>query len=253
MYDSPETALQHDRRALYALGGIVAFLALAGMTLDVALTMLPGWGPETVPVTPQAWLEQLAATPLLGMRNLDFLNVVVSLIALPMYVAACGAMRRTASATATFGLVAVGIGTALFTAANAALPLLELAQGYTAATIAQQAALISSAGALLATGEHGSFGAFPGFFVSEVGTFVVALAMLRGAAFGKVTGWMGIAGTAILTVYTAAYTFGPRSDSLVMAIAIPGGLLMMAWYARVGTRLLRLSAERGEAESDDGR
>lgn len=240
---SPRTIYQRDWRTLYVWGGIVAFVALGGMLLDIVLTMLPGWGTDTVPPTATAWFAQLESNPLLALRNLDLLNVALSLLALPMYVALHGALRRTAPGLSTLGLVVVVVGTALFAAANSALPMLELSRQFGRATDeSARVALAAAADALLSRGAHGSFGAYPGFLLSEIGTLIMALAMLRNGVFGARTAWTGAFGATVLLAYTTLYTF-VGSGSLVLAIAVPGGLLMIAWYAVVGRRLVALGRD----------
>jgi len=226
---------------LYRTAGVIAFVALAAMLLDIVLTMLPGWGPETTPLTAAGWLDQMVATPLLGLRNLDLLNVATSVVTLPLYFALFVAHRRTAPTSALLGLSAVALGTALFVAANAALPLWGLSRQWSGATSsADRAAISAAATALLATGAHGSLGALPAFLLSELGTLFTSVALVHGGVFGKVTGWLGVTGSAILLVYTVTFTFGTSENALITAVAIPGGLLMLAWYALVGKRLLTL-------------
>ena len=75
----PETgdAAGQSWRAMYLAGGIAALLALAGTLTDIGLTMIPGWDTSSVPPTIQAWFAQFQTTPLLGLRNLDLLNVTI--------------------------------------------------------------------------------------------------------------------------------------------------------------------------------
>jgi len=223
---------------LYVTGAVVALLAVAGLVVDIVLTTLPGWGPETVPDTAAAWLVQLREQPLVGLRNLDLLNAVLAVVVLPMYLASYVAQRRTSPALALVGVVVVGIGAALFVAANAALPMLELARscGETC-TAAERLALEPAAQALLARGAHASLGALPGFLVSELGTALVALAMLRGGVFGRLTGWLGLLAAAGLTAYTVAITLDPHARGPVMILAVPAGLAALAWNVLVARTL----------------
>lgn len=229
-----------DWRLLYTIGGVVAFVALGGMLVDIALTLMPGWGIDTVPTEAAAWFSQFADEPLLGVRNLDLLNAVLAVVVIPMYVALFGAQRRTSPGLALCGLVTVVVGMTLFVSANAALPMLGLSDRYAATgDPATRAALLAATEALLARGAHGSVGALPGFILSTLGTLLISLAMLRRGVFARRVAWTGVLGTTLLLVYTVASTYGDAGGALVMAAAVPGGLLMIAWHAMVGVRLLR--------------
>ena len=221
------------------IGAVAAMLTLAGTVLDIALTMLPGWGPETVPTGAAAWLAQLSAEPWLGLRNLDLLNALLALIGLPMYVALFGAHRHRESTLSLLALVVIAVGAAVFVSNNVALPMLELART-AAASGAISPAFEAAAQTLLARGAHGSLGALPGFLISEIGTLLFAIALVRSRVLGRAAGTLALVGTSLLALYTVAITISPGESALVMAIAMPGGLLMMAWYVMVARGLLRL-------------
>ena len=222
------------------IGAVAAMLTLAGTVLDIALTMLPGWGPETVPASAAAWLAQLSAEPWLGLRNLDLLNALLALIGMPMYVALFGANRHGESALSLLALLVTGIGAAVFVSSNVALPMLELARTAAGASGASSLTFEAAARALLARGAHGSLGALPGFLISEIGTLLFAIALVRSRVLGRAAGTLALVGTSLLALYTVAITISPGESALVMAIAMPGGLLMMAWYVMVARGLLRL-------------
>lgn len=229
-------------RPLYRVGAAVAVIGLALMAFDIVLSMMPGWDTGTTPATSAAWLEQMAASPLLGLRNLDLLNVGISFVMLPMYVALYGAFRDRQQGVLLLGLITVVAGSALFAASNAALPMLGLSREYAVASAAEHPALVAAAASLLARGAHGSFGAFPGFLLSEVGTLLVALGMARGTDRGK-AGWLGVAGAAALVAYSVLTTFGMVPAGMLTALAAPGGLLVMAWQVAVARLLWRRAAE----------
>lgn len=63
------------------------------------------------------------------------------------------------------------------------------------------------------------------------------------ALLGTLLVVIGAIGSGLLLVYTVAYTFSAGASALIMAIAAPGGLLMIAWYALAGTRLLHMAAD----------
>ena len=227
-------------RDIYVVGGIAALLALVGTLTDIAITMIPGWEASTVPVTIQAWFSQFQANPLLGLRNLDLLNVTISLIGVPMFLALYGAHRRVSQANATLALIVVLVGTVVFAASNAALPMLELSKQYSVASTDAQRLTLEAAGmALLARGTHGSLGTFMGFILSSIGTLLMGLAMLKGLAFTRATACVGIVGITLLIIYIIGSTFVPEAGTAMMAIALPGGVLMMVWNVMVAKKLFQ--------------
>jgi hypothetical protein len=195
-----------------------------------------------VPTSVAQWFAQFSENPLLALRNLDLLNITLSVVGIPMYLALYGAHRRDSQGLATLALVMVVMGTTVFVARNAALSMFELSRQFSLATTdAQRLVLQGAAQALLATGAHGSVGAFAGFFLSSVATLLMAFAMLEGMVFGRLTAWIGITGALLLLVYVVGSTFAPAPAGLLMAFAVPGGLMMIAWDVLVAQKLLRLA------------
>jgi len=229
-------------KGILLLGAIAALLALAGTLTDIALTMIPGWDASSVPSTIQAWFTQFQASPLLGLRNLDLLNVTIWLIEIPLVLALYGAHRRTNQASAALALIVVLVGTAVLVTSNAALPMLGLSKRYsTTLTDTQRLTLEAAGEALLARGAHGSLGAFVGFLLSSIGTLLMGLAMLKGKVFSRAAAWVGIVGIALLLSYVIASTFVPASGTvMLMVTAMPGGILMMVWNVLVAKKLFQL-------------
>lgn len=230
-------------RSTYILGAIAAILALSGTIADIVITSLPGWQASTVPTSVEGWFPQFQANPLLGLRNLDLLNVVISVIAVPMYVALYGVHRRASQGLAALALVVVTLGTSIFVAGNAALPMLHLSREFSLATTdSQRLELQGAAQAILATGAHGSMGAFAGFFLSGVGTLLMAVAMLEGGVFRRLASWTGIVGMSLLLAYVVGTAFALAPTGVLMIVAMPGGLIMVAWYVMVARKLFRLAS-----------
>ena len=232
---------ESDWRRLYVLGAIAALVALAGTLADIVLTMIPGWEASTVPATIEQWFTQFQVNPLLGLRNLDLLNVIVSAVGLPLYVALYGAHRNASPGYAFLALILATLGAGVFIANNAALPMLELSRQDSASSTEAQKWVLHGAGeALLAKGAHGSMGAFMGFFLSSLGTLLMTVAMLRGRLFGRAASYTGMIGISLLLVYIIGSTFTREPSGILMAIAMPGGLLMIAWNVMVAKRLLQM-------------
>jgi hypothetical protein len=193
-----------------------------------------------VPETVDAWLAQFESNPLLGMRNLDALNVLVSLITLPMYVALYGLHRESEPALALLGLIVVTVGTMLFASSNAALSLVGLSRDYAAATTSVTRATIQAATqSALVRGAHGSFGVLPAFLLSEIGTLIVSVGMIRGAVFRPVVGIIGVVGSSVLALYTIILTIGGALSSGLMMVAALGGLLLIGWQVAFDRTLFR--------------
>jgi hypothetical protein len=230
-------------RSMYIIGAIAAILALSGTIADIVITSIPGWEASTVPTSIVGWFAQFEANPLLGLRNLDLLNVVLAVIAVPMYVALFGVHRRVSQGLAALALVVVTLGTSVMVASNAALPMLDLSRQFSLATTdSQRVALQGAAQAILATGAHGSMGALAGFFLSSVGTLLMAVAMLVGGVFRRLASWTGIVGMSFLLAYVVGTAFSLASTGVLMIVAMPGGLMMIAWYVMVARKLFRLTA-----------
>ena len=105
---------EQNWKKVYLWGGIAAFLSLGGTLIDITLTMVPGWEPSTVPENIQGWFSQLQSNPWLGFRNLDSLNLMISIIGILVLLALFGALHRTNLANPTLALVLGLIGATLF-------------------------------------------------------------------------------------------------------------------------------------------
>ncbi len=236
-------------RACYRVGAIAAVVGVAGTLTDIGLTMLPGWGPASVPGDAAGWCTQLTGSPWLGLRNLDLLNAVLAVVALPTYLAIVLAVGRGRRGVAGLGLLLTVVGATVFVAGNAALPMLELSAACPAAGDPIPGGLDGALQAVLARGAHGSYGALPGFLLSELGTPVLALAMLGSRAFGRFTPWAGLVGIAGLTAYTLASTLTGEVTAAVALLAIPAGIAMLLFTARVAAALWHLAAAAPRADA----
>lgn len=237
-------------RACYRVGAVAAVVGVVGTLTDIGLTALPGWGPDSVPTDAAGWCTQLTGSPWLGLRNLDLLNAVLAVVALPTYLAIVLALGRGRRGIAGLGLLLAVVGATVFVAGNAALPMLELSAACPAAGEPLAGGLDGAMQAVLARGAHGSYGALPGFLLSELGTAVLAGAMLGSRAFGRFTPWAGLVGIAGLTAYTLASTLTGAVTAAITLLAIPAGIAMLGFTARVAAALWRLAAT---APSEDPR
>jgi hypothetical protein len=227
-------------KRLFQIGGYAAILVILCNVLDIAVGSILGGDLTALPRTAAERFAQLEARPLLGLYNLDLLNALVQLAVLPAYAAIYAATRAERPASASIGLLLFAVATPVFLSANAALPMLDLAGKYAGTSAEAARSSFAAAGeALLSRGAHGSAGAFAGFFLSILAAIALSCSMLGGRPFPRTAAYAGIAGNALLLAYLVLVTFVPAAKPAAMAIALPGGLVAMAWLALVARGLLK--------------
>lgn len=226
---------------IYTLGAITALIVIIGTVLDIIIGTTLGGDLSTIPQTAMDRFAQFQDNWLLGLYNLDLLNLCTTVLMLPTYFALCAAQRRTNIAFTTLATVIYFIGAAVFITNNTALTMLDLSYKYAASTTEAQKTLLAAAGeAMIARGAHGSPGAFAGFLLLSIGSIAMSLSMLKGEIFGKPTAWVGILGSTLLLIYVILVTFVPAVKNVAMLVAAPGGLLALAWMIMFTARLFQL-------------
>jgi len=223
-------------------GAAAATVAGAATLLDITIGSLTGADPGVLPRTAVERFEELGSSSLLGLYHLDFLNALVQVVTIPIYVAVRAAHLGRGRATAGLATALFLVAAAVFLSTNAALPMLQLARGYEAASSPDARAALTAAGeALLARGAHGTLGALPAFSLTVVAGLTLSVAMLQGRVFLRAAGWTGLLGNLLLLAYLIVVTFVPGAGRSSIALAMPGGLLALAWMVLVAHGLVRLS------------
>jgi hypothetical protein len=228
---------------MLAVGAIAALLSALGAVADVGIAMTTGGSVSALPHDAAGRFAELLAHPALGLYNLDLLNLVTTLIMVPVLYACWLALKRQGSAS---GLaLALGIlGAAVFAANNAALSMLGLSWDYAGADAARRTLLAAAGEALLAKGAHGSPGVLAGFLLTAIANLLLSGSMLRSGVFTRTTGILGLCGSLLLSIYLVLVTFLPQVQDKAMLFAAPGGIMAIAWLILVSLRLLRLSHGR---------
>lgn len=236
-----EKNTEKQSQSIYTLGGITTIIALMGIVLDVVIGSVSGGNLSALPQTAVDRFAQFQENWLLGLYNLDLLNVANQVVLIPTYVALYAAHRQGKNAYALLSLIIFLVGTTIFVTNNTALPMLELSHKYAASTTESQKTLLAAAGeAMLARSSHGGLGVFIGFVLFNIGGLMMSFVMLTGKVFNKVTSGMGIAGSILILIYIILVTFAPGVRSMATAFAMPGGLLLMAWMIMFAIRLFQL-------------
>lgn len=228
---------------IYRIGAAAALIGVLLVLLDIVVgILLPG--AEVEPGTRSAtdWFALFQANAYHGFRELGLLNVLNMILGIPLFFALYAAHRRVNRAYATLALVLFLFGGAIYVANNAAVPMFVLSGEHAAATTdAQRAALAAAGEAILARGADFTPGSLVGFVLPPLGQIAMSFVMLRGGVFGRTTALAGIVGFSLLLVFTVWTTFAPEALGAAMLLALPAGLLVMAWNVLAARRLLRLS------------
>lgn len=228
-----------DQTRLYQLGGVTAVLIVLTALLEVVITFLPGGYASADTVND--WFALFQNNWFLGLRNLGLLNIVMTLLGIPMFFALYTAHRNKCQPYTTLALIFSLLGVAVFFATNRAFPMLDLSRQYAQATTEAQKAMLSAAGqAMLSVGESHTPGTFLGFFLSEVAGILISVVMFRSRIFKTLTAYFGILGFGMLLVFDICASFVPALSDVVLIFAMIGGLLSMAWYILIARRLFQL-------------
>ncbi len=226
-------------------GGIASIIVILLTVVDIITGSMLGGDLTSIPQSAVGRFAQFNKNSLLGLYNLDLLNIVVSVIMIPSFLALFVVHTKDVFITALLALIAFTIGTTIFIANNSALPMLELSKKYVYASSDEQRMLISAAGeAFISRGAHGGYGVFPGFFLITLSELLISVAMLKGKVFTKTTSVLGIAGTSMLVVYLVFVTFIPSFKTVAMILAAPGGLLSLVWMMMYTRKLFKLSVQK---------
>lgn len=239
------TDFDRQWKGIYRIGGIATIIVLCGIVIDMVVGAITGGDIASLPQTAIGRFEQYRSNWLLGLYNLDLLNAINQLLMIPTVFALYAAHRKDNNANALFALILFLMGTTIFIINNSALAMLDLSHKYFGATSDIQKNIIAAAGeALLVKGAHGSLGVFIGFALPTFANILMSIVMIKGKIFGKPSSWIGLFGNVLLLIYLVLVTFLPSTGKIAIAIAMPGGLLVMAWMILFTIRLFNLRKAR---------
>lgn len=230
-------------KSLYVPGAVAALIGLLLILMDILVSMiLPGGEAEPGARSAIDWFTLFQSNAYYGFRDLGLLNVLNIVLGIPLFLALYAAHRRVNPAYAAFALALFLFGGAIYISNNAAIPMFVLSGEHAAAaTDAQRAALAAAGEAVLARGADFTPGSLVGFILPSLGQIAISIVMLRGGVFGRATAYAGILGFTLLLVFTVWTTLVPGALDAAMLIALPAGLLVMAWNVLVARRLFQLA------------
>lgn len=225
---------------LYKLGAVTSLLILCTAVLEILITFLPGGYASADTVV--EWFNLLQDNWFLGLRNLGLLNIVMTALSIPMFLALCVAHWKVNPKYSALAMIISFIGIAVFYATNRAFAMLDLSNQYAAANMdAQRAALEAAGQALLAVGKSHTPGTFIGFCLAEIAGMLISFVMLRGKMFTKLNAWVGILGFGMLWIYEICQSLIPEAWSFALIFAMIGGILNLVWYGLIAQRLFKIA------------
>ena len=230
---------------IYRIGGVAAIAAVGVVVVET--TVILATGHFITPYEAASWFQVLQGNRAAGLVAKGVLDVVVALLLVPMYLAACHVLMRQHFTAAVLGLGFAFVGVASYLPMNQAIYLLHSSDLHSAtASAAEKAAYVIQGQAAIAVGRYGMFWSI-GFFVLAIGGLLMSGAILRGSEFSKATGYVGAIAGVLLVANAISFFLVPVDYGWTSTIlASGGGLLSFAWWILVGLRLLSISrlAER---------
>jgi hypothetical protein len=229
-------------KIIFKTGAVTTIIVLCGIIIDMIVGSITGGNVTELPQTAVERFNQFNENWLLGLYNLDLLNLINQIILIPAIFALYGTHRNNNKPLAILALMLFLVGTTIFVAGNTALTMLDLSHKYFGAISDEQRLLLAAAGeAMLTKGSHGSLGVFIGFAMPTLANLLMSCVMLNGKVFNRSTSFIGIIGNSLMVIYIILVTFVPRVESLALVFAMPAGLLVITWMIMFTIKLFRLS------------
>ena len=91
--------------SLYILGGITTIIALTGISIDIVISIITGGNLAALPPTAIERFAQFQENSLIGLYNLDLLNIMVQIILIPTYIALYATHRNVNKAYSILALI----------------------------------------------------------------------------------------------------------------------------------------------------
>jgi hypothetical protein len=231
---------------LYIAGAIAPLIALLLYVAEFAVIILGNLAGTPFPASTQAWFSLLHSSKLIGLVYLNAPDILSIALLGVMFLALYVALRDIRPSAMLIAAYLAFLGIAAFVVPRVAmLSLAPLGERYAAA------ASDAARSQLLAAGEAlGSLGtATPqtaGFFFISVATVIMSAVMLRGASFGRITAYAGIAAGILTILLDLSGLIGPAAPAPLLGIA---GLFWVAWWILVARGLLRLGRGFSEGQT----
>jgi len=237
-------AVDSHEKNLYQIGAAAALIAVLLMVSEILITFLPGGGARgQATETVLDWFALFQNNPLMGLRNLGLVNMIATLLTIPIFLSLYITHRKADKVYGALALIIFIIGATVYLANNTAFPMLSLSGKYASATTDVQRSLYVAAGeTMLAQAESHTPGTFVGFLFTETSSIAISVVMLRNRLFSKTAAYAGIIGFGLLFIFEILASFVPAWFNVAMIFAVTGGLASIAWYGLIARGLFKLAS-----------
>lgn len=227
-------------KAFYKVAAITAILIVVVGLTDMVTSMLGGETRVNSAVSVTEWFALFQSNRLAALGNLGLFNILTLSLGIPLYIALCNLHWKNHPSFAALSVVLFAMGTAIYISSNTVFSMMALSDQYALASEAQKPLFEAAGRALLAQGADLTPGTFMGFLFTQSAALMMALVLLRGGIFSKVTAWLGAAGFGLMLIFFAMAAFVPSQFTTAMMISAPGGLLLIAYQILLARRLFQL-------------
>lgn len=230
-------------KTLYKVAAIMALLiVLAGLT-DTVTSMLGGEVRENSAISVAEWFALFEDSPFSAFSCLGLINMVTLSLGIPVFLALGHVHWKTQPAFAALAVAFFLVGVTIYVSRNTVFSMFALSRQYAAAAEAQKPFLEAGGRVLLAQGADLTPGTFTGFFFTQIAGLLIASVMLQGGVFGKWVGMLGLAGYILTSIFFVLAAFVPGSFNSALWLAMPGGLLLLAYHALLVRKFVQLARQ----------
>ena len=225
------TAAASPWRLLFRVAAIGALLTALLIPLQVVAFIvwpLPAGGVLE-------WFDLFQESAFIGLVSFDLVILLEEILLIPIVLALYVVLRRSGESVV---LIAAGmwfVSIALFVGANTGFEMLALSDGYAeAGSEAERASYVAAGQAMLSAYMEQGSSFVVGYVLASLAGILVGVAMLRSSVFPRVAAWAAIVANVL--------GFGLFLSGIGVLLSIVSVVILIAWYATVGWRLLRMPA-----------
>jgi hypothetical protein len=227
---------------LYRICGWVAWVLLAYSLITMIILFVFGTPPTTAVET----FKMLEENRLAGLLRLDILTVFMMPLYYLLFLGLYIALKKSNPLIAIISMMFGFAGVTLFLATPSVFSWLALSDKFAAVTDETQKTLLFAAGETLLVSDmwHGT-GATIGGILIQIATTLISITMLKSAAFGKSTAYVGIVTHGLDLLHLLVGLLIPAGGVILMMIAGP---LYLIWFPLLARDFFRLG-QKVSAES----